>query len=145
MEVTNLNAKIAKISFVVLTALMMFVSIGVVGATKPQPHAMVWITKSDASSSAYTLTYQNFGYRSIGGISVAVTNSVTASSTLATFTATYAGWTVQSSSTQISWQSNNAPDRAHLDFNVYNAPCTLQWTLFDKNSNVLQTGVVNIA
>ncbi len=134
----------------ILSALIIIAcaSIGSVGAYKPQPHAMVWIVPTD-TPNVYTLTYQNFGYKSIGGISVSIVNQEAfatedSNPALATFTATYSGWTVQYSSTQISWQSNHAPDRTNLDFYAYNTPCTVQYTLFDKNGNVLQTNPMSL-
>ena len=145
-----MKTKKIKILFGLFTTIMMFASIGLACAYKPQPHAMVWIVPSDSGNpNAFTLTYQNFGYRSIGGISVeivsqAVSSSETGSPALATITATYAGWAVQSSSSQISWESTRAPDRAHLDFYVYNTPCAVRYTLFDKNGNTLQTNLINL-
>ena len=150
MEVINLKTKIA----IMLSVLIIFASIGFASAYRPQPHAMVWIVNSDVSANVWTITYENFGYKSIGSIGVSIVSEMAIASvggatpSLASYSAarSYPGWTtLEVSSQQIYWQSNHAGDRMAFDFSLYNAPCSLQYTIYDKNSNPLQTGTVSVA
>jgi hypothetical protein len=143
----NLKTKIA-----VVLILLMFASISMASAFKPQPHAMVWIVKSDINSNIYTLTYENFGYKSIGTISVAIINQGVTTTTgsgapaIAGTSTSYPGWTTtQYSNQQISWVSSaRADNRMSFDFSLLNCPCTLQYTIYDTSSKLLQSGTVAI-
>jgi hypothetical protein len=145
----------------ILSALMIFAVVAPIGLVwaqyQPQPHVMVWIVKSDAGANLWTITYENFRYSSIGRVEVGVASEVTiasasgSSTTLSAYvpaTGSYAGWTTtQVSNKDVYWLSTSrkSQDRGAFDFYVQNTPCTLRYTIYDKDLNILRTGTVSIA
>ncbi len=144
-----MRTKIAATLLIALSASVIFASICLASAVQPQPFAIIWITKSSAGPDAYTITYKNFGFKDLAGVEVSVAGPMAvAGGTTPTLVSasTTGGWsTMQVSGQQIDWEtSGRAKDYMAFNFYLYNAPCTLQGLLYDKDGNVLRTVAVDI-
>jgi hypothetical protein len=148
--VTDLKTKkiVSALSVLLIVAVA---GIGLANALPRKPYALVWIMGSDVGDNVWELTYENFGLKGIAGVEVSVVGGATAavgqyvSASDASGPNSRTAWTtVLTSSQQICWECRHAPERAHLFFYLDSTPCTLQWTLYDKNSNALMTGTVNM-
>lgn len=107
---------------------------------KPQPHAMIWIVKSEDTENTYVFTYENFGYKNLKKVSLAVVPPI-----IINPVGIPKNWTVTMNNGEIIWQSKGtAPDRMHFYLTINTVPATLHYTLFNKDNEILQSNPVNV-